>query len=296
MRAIALALVACAFIAGCERNDHDNSASAVAVTDDASRTVHLPHAADRVVSLMPTVTDLIVAMGQSERLIARTDYDVDPRIAQLPSLGGGLTPSVEWLAAQKPDLVVSWPDNPSRSLVGRIDATGIAVYAARTETIADALRTTRNLGVLLDARAAADSLAHAISGALETTRRAVAALPRVRAAYVLAIDPPTVAGPGTFIDELIAIAGGSNVFADVKRSWPQVNLEEIVRRDPDVIVLARESNEAPRALLSQLPGWRDLRAVRAGRVYRVSPDYFNRSGPLMPPAAAELAQFFQSAR
>ena len=296
MRTLAGLWVACVLSAGCERTEHTRETSQIVVRDDAGRSVELARPATRIVSLMPTVTDLVIALGHADRLIARTAYDVDPGVAHLPSIGGGLTPSVEWLASQKPDLVVSWPDNASRSLVGKIEAVGIPVYAARTEVVADALRTIRHLGILLAATASADSLARSIAAALDSTRAAVAGKRPVRAAYVLALQPPTVAGPATFIDELMRIAGGQNVFGDLTRPWPEVNLEEIIRRDPDVIVLARESASDPQLLLETLPGWRELRAVRAGHVHRVSPDYFNRSGPYMPRAARELSQFFERAR
>lgn len=296
MRTLAVLWVACALNAGCERTEPAREASHIVVRDDAGRSITLQAPAARIVSLMPTVTDLVIALGHADRLIARTEYDSDPRLAHLPSIGGGLTPSIEWLASQKPDLVVSWPDNASRSLVGKIEAVGIPVYAARTEVVADALRTIRNLGVMLAATAAADSLARSIAASLAATRASVAGMKPVRAAYVLAVQPPTVSGPGTFIDELIRIAGGDNVFGDISRPWPEVNLEEIIRRDPDVIILARESADDPQLLLETLPGWRELRAVRAGHVHRVSPDYFNRSGPYMPQAARELARFFERAR
>ena len=132
MRAIVTALAACVLIAGCERNQPTSRATEISVRDDAGRTIALAQPAQRIVSLMPTVTDLVIALGRANVLIARTDFDADPRIADLPSIGGGLTPSVEWLAAQRPDLVISWPDNASRSLVGRIESVGIPVYSART--------------------------------------------------------------------------------------------------------------------------------------------------------------------
>src|SRR5688572_13517672 len=178
---------------------------------------------------MPTVTDLIIAMGHADRLIARTDYDLDSTIADLPSLGGGLTPSVEWLAAQKPDLIVSWPDHGTRSIVGKMEAVGLRVYAARTDTLANTFSTIRNLGVLLDSKAAADSLANAITGGLDSVRAAVRNRVPVRVAYLVSVAPPTVVGPHTFIDELIAIAGGINVFADIGQLYPEVNIEELVR-------------------------------------------------------------------
>lgn len=291
-----MAAVLCVFIAGCERRQQPNAAGSIVVTDDAGRTVQLDRPATRIVSLMPTVTDLVIAMGHADRLIARTDYDNDPRISQLPSIGGGLTPSVEWIAARHPELVISWPDNASRSLVSQITAAGIPVFSVRTDTIANTLAAIENLGLLLGDEAGAASLARSISGGLDSVRAAVRGLRPVRTAYVLSLNPPTIAGPRTFIDELIHIAGGENVFAGITQLYPEINVEELVRRDPDVIVLARESVSDAEQALRALPGWRDLRAVRNGHVHRVSPDYFNRSGPLMPRAARELAQFFSAAR
>ncbi|MGQ0814947.1 MAG: ABC transporter substrate-binding protein [Gemmatimonadota bacterium] len=296
MRALKYVVAACVLIAGCERTGQPVPNTGLAVRDDAGRSIELPRPAVRIVSLVPTVTDLVIAMGHADRLIARTDYDRDPRIKQLPSIGGGLTPSLEWLAAQSPDLVVSWPDNAARSLVVKMEALRIAVYAARMDTIANTLTTIRNLGVLLNAEPSADSLARAITGALDSVRAAVRGLERIRLAYVIWLNPLTIAGPGTFINELIQVAGGENVFADARRLYPEVSLEELIRRDPDVVVFARETKDDAQRMLSMSPGWRDLRAVRAGRVLRVSPGYFNRSGPLMPRAARELAQFFNQAR
>ena len=297
MRPFTAVLAACVLLAGCERKQEPvDNADAIRVTDDAGRALTLPRAATRVVSLMPTVTDLIIAMGQADRLIARTDYDLDTTIANLPSLGGGLTPSVEWLAAQKPDLVIAWPDHGTRSLVGKMEAVGLRVYAARTDTLANTFSTIRNLGVLLGSKAAADSLAAAITAGLDSVRTAIKGRAPVRVAYLVSVAPPTVVGPRTFINELITIAGGINVFADIGQLYPEVNIEELVRRDPDVIVIARESEADLRAELAALPVWRELRAVQAGRVHRVSPYDFNRSGPLMPRAARVLAGFFHPAR
>jgi iron complex transport system substrate-binding protein len=297
LRPLTAVLAACVLFAGCERKQEPaDNAAAIRVTDDAGRAVTLPRAATRVVSLMPTVTDLIIAMGQADRLIARTDYDLDTTIANLPSLGGGLTPSVEWLAAQKPDLVIAWPDHGTRSLVGKMEAVGLRVYAARTDTLANTFSTIRNLGVLLGSKAAADSLAASITAGLDSVRRAVQGREPVRVAYLVSVAPPTVVGPRTFINELITIAGGTNVFADIGQLYPEINIEELVRRDPDVIVIARESEADLRAELAALPVWREMRAVKAGRVHRVSPYDFNRSGPLMPRAARVLAGFFHPAR
>jgi len=296
LRPLTALLLACVLLAGCERKQQPADTAPIAVTDDAGRAVRLPQPATRIVSLMPTVTDLIIAMGHADRLIARTDYDLDTTIAKLPSLGGGLTPSVEWLAAQKPDLIVSWPDHGTRSIVGKMESVGLHVYAAKTDTLANTYTTIRNLGVLLDAKRSADSLANAITLGLDSVRASIAGRTPVRVAYLVSVAPPTVVGPHTFIDELVKVAGGVNVFADIGQLYPEVNIEELVQRDPDVIVIARENEADLRAELAVLPVWRELRAVKAGRVHRVSPYDFNRSGPLMPRAARVLADFFHPAR
>jgi iron complex transport system substrate-binding protein len=291
LRHIAVA-IACAWACACaEPRDTSSETSAIAVHDDAGREVRLALPAQRVVSLMPTVTDLLIAMSVHDRLIARTDFDTDPRIASLPSLGGGLTPSVEWLAAQHPDLVISWPDQGSRSLVSQLGGVRIPVYSASSQSIDDTYRILKNVGVLLGIAAKTDSLSSAIERGLDSVRSATRARPAVRVVYVVGTDPPMVAAAGTFIDELVTVAGGRNIFADLEL-WPQVNLEDLLQRDPDVVILADTNTEDPVATLRKLGGWRELRAVKDRRVYRVSPYFFNRSGPLMPRAAAELAAFF----
>ena len=286
-------LLACAWACACAEQTDSAKTTAIAVVDGASREVRLSSPAQRVVSLMPTVTDLLIAADAHDRLIARTDFDTDARIASLPSLGGGLTPSVEWIAAQRPDLVISWPDQGSRSLVAQLTTINIAVYSASSQTIDDTYGILDDLGVLLGITARTDSIKNSVQAALDSVRAATRDRAPVKVAYVVGIDPPMVAASGSFIDELITIAGGRNIFGDLEL-WPQVNLEDLLQRNPDVIILADTNKEDPVATLQRLAGWRELSAVKNRRVYRVSPYFFNRSGPLMPRAAAELAGFFHA--
>jgi iron complex transport system substrate-binding protein len=284
-------LLVCAWACACAEQSDSTRTSAIAVFDDAEREVRLPLPAQRVVSLMPTVTDLLIAIDAHDRLIARTDFDTDKRIASLPSLGGGLTPSVEWIAAQRPDLVISWPDQGSRSLVAQLTTINIPVYSASSQTIDDTYRILDNVGVLLGITTRTDSLKQHIQAGLDSVRAATRNRAPVKVAYVVGVDPPMVAASGSFIDELITIAGGRNIFSELEL-WPQVNLEDLLQRNPDVIILADTNTDDPVAALQRLGGWRELSAVKKRRVYRVSPYFFNRSGPLMPRAAAELAGFF----
>lgn len=270
-----------------------DAAGAIEVVDDAGHTVRLGAPARRILSLIPARTDVLLAMGAAHRLIARTRYDDDPRLAHLPSVGDALTPSVEWVAAEQPDLVIAWPDARYRDVVHRLIELGIPVYGSRVESLEDVDRAIGHLGRLLGLEARADSITHAIRTAHDRVRVAVAALDRPGVLYMIGLDPVIAAGPGTFIDELIGIAGGRNIFADAGVLWPQVSLEEIVRLDPALIVMASGGDGAARDLAERLAaraGWRNIAAVRTGRVYSVDPSTFNRPGPSVGATAVELAR------
>jgi iron complex transport system substrate-binding protein len=284
---------AASVLAACEVGSSARAPAAdtIRVLDHTNRVVQLAAPAQRVLSLMPAVTDMLLALSVQDRLVARTQWDTDPRIAHLPSTGNALVPSVEWVAAQQPDLVIAWPDQPTRSVVGRLMAMEVPVYSAITGTVHDALRTVRDLGALLGLPARADSLVQSIESELQAVRSRVQSSPRVRVAYILSLDPPMVAGPGTFIGQLIEVAGGDNVFADVRVLWPQVSLEELVRRDPTALVVAQEQGGTALERMRRLPGWRELGALRSGRVLVADVNLFNRPGPNMPQAARELARF-----
>ena len=265
----------------------------ISVVDDAGHTLTVATSPRRVISLIPAVTEMIVALGAHDRLIARTDYDDNPLLDSLPSVGGGLTPDIEWLVRRRPDLVIGWTDGTARTVLGRLDELGIDVYSADVQTLADADETVRRLGRLLGLEDEAGHLVARTRAGLDDVRRSVRGLPRPRVLYVLSVDPPMTAGPGTFLHEVIELAGGVNVFGDARGHWPTIGLEAVVARDPDVLLVpVGEEGFAPAEPLDALPGWSDLGAVRDGRVYEVDADRFHRPGPHLVEVARELADLF----
>jgi iron complex transport system substrate-binding protein len=281
-------MLACAVGASCT-DTRKNEPAAILVTDDAGREVRLQVPARRVVSLVPAATEVLLALGAADRIVARSDYDSDPRVAHLPSVGGGLTPSIEWIAAAKPDLVIAWPDDRARSVLSRLANVGIPIYAARIDGIEDTDRTTRNVGKLVGEPLRADSINAAARDTVRAVQQRVAGLPRTNVLYLIELDPPMSARPGTFIDEIINIAGGRNIFPEAKSGAQQVSLEEIMRRNPDHILVSvfGFSGDEP---LSQRPGWRDVNAVRQGRVTVLDANVFNRPGPGISANASALAR------
>jgi iron complex transport system substrate-binding protein len=290
------ALAAAALLAACggDRGDGARASAApadssVTLLDDAGRTITLPRPARRIVALVPSVTETVVALGAADRLAGRTDFDHGPAVDSLPSIGGGLDPSVETLVALRPDLVLGWETSGRPELRDRLTALGIPVFSIKTEDTTDVFRAIRNVGRLTGRTRAADSLAASLRRELEEVRASVAGAARPSVFYMAWNDPPLTAGPKTFISQVIEIAGGRNVFADATALWPTVSIEEIVRRQPDfVVVPVGEEGSGKVDELKQSTGWRELRALQQGRGVRVPADVVNQPGPNLAEAARAM--------
>jgi len=290
--AVVAALPAFAACGGSDVPAPDSAASAftaVQAVDDAGDTIRLPRPAVRIVSLMPSATDLLVAMGARGQLAGRTDFDTDSAVLSLPSVGGGLDPSLEALAALRPDLVVSFETRGDASLRTRLRELGIPVFGLRTQDTADVFRGLARLGTLAGRDGAADSVAAAIRAELEAVRRSVAGRPAPTVLYVAWVDPPMVAGPASFLGELVRVAGGRPAFEELRQEWPQVSIEEIVSRAPQVIVIPTGAGaEFTADALRSAPGWRELAAAPGTRVAEVPVVAVNRPGPRLGEAARAL--------
>jgi iron complex transport system substrate-binding protein len=265
------------------------SESSVSATDDGGRVVRLARPARRVVALIPSATETIVALGGADQLVARTRYDLVPEIQQLPSIGGTTDPNLETIAALHPDLVVTWHKVERRQTRAHIDALGIPTFALSIQDTADVFRAMSRLGTLLGRDANAVALTTRIRGELDEVRRSVAGLPSPSVFFVVWNDPPMTAGPKTFIAQMIGVAGGRLLFTDLPGNWPTVGVEEVLRRQPDAIVLpVGEMRPTTLGALRAAPGWRTMHAVRDGNVLTLPADLTNRPGPHIADVARML--------
>jgi iron complex transport system substrate-binding protein len=278
--------------AACSAPERGGAEAAVGVVDDAGDTLRLAAPAARIVSLAPGATETLLAIGARERLVGRTDYDTEPAVAGLPSVGGGLDPSLEALVALAPDLVIGWHTTGANPVRDRLRDLGIPFLAVRTTDTADVFRVIEVLGEVSGRREAADSVRAEVRRVLDEVRASVAGRPRPRVLYVLHDDPPMTAGPWTFTVQLLEVAGGRTAFPDVTGQPQYVSLEEVVRRRPDVVLVpVGAGGQARLAALASRPGWRELDAWRTGRVVALPAAEVNRMGP----GIAETARRFRDA-
>jgi iron complex transport system substrate-binding protein len=267
--------------------------SRIELTDDWGRRVAIAIPASRIVSLAPETTELVFALGLGERRVGRTTWCDWPAAARaVADVGNGIGPNVEAIAARHPDLVLVYPSEANRQAVEQLTALGIPAAVLKQDAIADWRSTVRWVARATGTVPVADSLLADFDRRLAATRRP--ASPSSPSVFVVAeTTPPMAIGAGSFISELLTLAGARNAFADVASPSAVVGLESAARRNPDLVLLLGADSEA--TALARRPGWSAIAAVRRGRVIAIQGSEFNRPSPRLPAAVQRLAERFDAA-
>lgn len=198
--------------------------------------------ATRVISLVPSATQTMRALGVDSVLVGRTEFDGQAWLAHLPSVGGGLEPNLEQIVALSPDLVIRFQGEQDSRTPARLDELGIMHIAVRPNRLQDVYAGVLLVGRVTGANATADSLVRMIESGLAELSQRVAELPRLRTAYVLGGTPPWIAGPDTYIAEIIRLVGGDNAFEDLRPLYSAVSPEELRAREIDVVLVSEASD------------------------------------------------------
>jgi len=257
------------------------------IRDDFGDTLTVRASPRRIVSLNPATTELFFALGAGDRLVGRTHFDLYPPAAQtVEDLGSAIPPNVESVLGVRPDLVMLYASSSNRDAATRLHGAGVPTLTLRIDHIADFRRAVAILGRVIGDTARATVVADSVSRTLERVRVAMQGKPRITA-FWKAWDSPVIAiGGGSFLSELVDIAGGKNVYGDDPRPAFDVTIEDVVRRNPDVVFAGPESGERMRSA----PAWRALRAVREGRILIVDTMLVGRPGVRLGEAAVSLAR------
>jgi iron complex transport system substrate-binding protein len=255
--------------------------------DDAGDPLPASAARSRVVSLIPATTEILFALGAGDRVVGRTHWDGwPPEVVNVPDLGDGIRPSVETVIGARPDLVILYASGDNREAARALRAAGIAVISLRIDSIAEFERATILLGDAVGEPARARQVVDSVRATLNRVRDAMSAQPRPTV-FMLAWETPLMAiGSGSFLTELVEIAGGRNVFSDLAGPSPQVSFEEVLRRDPEFILGRPETA----GKLSANARWRRLPAVREGRVLVMDTSLVGRPGVRLGEAAVSIAR------
>jgi iron complex transport system substrate-binding protein len=264
------------------------------VADETGRNVMLPDRVHRIVCLTPSVADTVYAIGAGDDVAGITDYTLyPPQARQKPSIGEVLRPSLERIAVLHPDVVIgSAPLNDAETIRG-IQRMGIPVFLVNATGIEGIYSSIASIGRALGRESDAASLIARLRERERKVRGQAAAGAHPSVFFAISLDPCITAGRRAFITELLAAAGARSVTDDIAQEWINVNIEAILPRKPQLILLL---NDSPFGLkdLRNHPGWSSMEAVRAGRVIRID-DRLQYPSPVAFDALEELARQLRSA-
>jgi ABC-type Fe3+-hydroxamate transport system substrate-binding protein len=277
---VALAAVAIA----CARKDAP--ASAGSITDDFGDTIVVGPKPTRIVSLNPATTEIMFAIGAGDRLVGRTHWDLYPAAAaKVPDLGTGIRPNVEAVLGAHPQLVLLYASTDNRTAAQRFRAAGVNTLSLKTDRIEHFFRATQLIGLLVGDTAQATLVADSVRRSIESVRAKTAGLPKPTVFWHIWDAPLITIGGGSYMSELIDIAGGRNIYGDRPEVSPQVSIEDVIKRNPTYIITGPEGADK----IKKDPKWAIAPAVKAGHVIVVDTALVGRPAVRLGEAAIALS-------
>jgi ABC-type Fe3+-hydroxamate transport system substrate-binding protein len=289
LRAITFCAASLLMLAACETR---NLAPAT-FTDDFGDAITVGVPPKRIVSLNPATTDLMFALGAGSRLVGRTHWDAYPDSALLvPDLGPGLRPNVEAVLGAHPDLVLLYASNDNRTAAAELRAAGVKTLSLKIDHIDDFYRAARLIGLLIGDSARGLAVSDSVKKTLDRVKAATSKLHKPRVFWHVWDAPLITIGQGSYMSELVDIAGAENIYADMKEPSPTVSIEDVLRRNPDFIIAGPEGAEK----IGNDPKWAESRAVKKKGILVVDTALIGRPSVRLGEAAVALAKLFHPGR
>jgi iron complex transport system substrate-binding protein len=262
------------------------------VTDGYGRTVRVPINPLRIVSLAPSLTETVYALGVQDRLVGDTDYcDYPPDAQKKPKVGGVINPNLEQIAALHPDLVLLSKEGNMLDTVRALDSLHIPTYATDAHSVEQIISSTRKLADVLNASEAGKTLADDLQQRLQILQEKLTGVPPRSILFIVWPEPLLSVGNNTFVADALHRAGAASI-VDSNQDWPQVSLEEVAKLQPDYLVFAASHTGSAGndfESVAHRPGWQLLNAVR-NRRYAVVSDAIIRPAPRIVSVIEELAR------
>ena len=279
------AVLLIAIAASCTRDESVRAPE----SDDFGDPIVVKSTPSRVVSLNPATTDLIFALGAGDRLVGRTHWDLYPEAAKaVPDLGSGIRPNVEAVLGARPDLVILYASKDNRAAASELRAAGVNTLSLKIDHIADFHRAARTIGRLLGDSARGSLVSDSVEKTLKRVRAATQSLTKPTVFWHIWDAPVITIGRGSYMNELIEIAGGTNVYGDIAETSPAVSIEDVLKRNPRFIITGPEGSRK----ISADPRWSQAQAVKERRLLVVDTTIVGRPSVRLGEAAESLARLF----
>ena len=276
----------------CSRSHPDktetNSTDKIGYTDGMGRKVLLPKRPQRIISLAPSVTEVLFMLGAGDRVIGVTTQCDWPEAARRkPKIGDLLNVNYELILAAQPDLIIASTAGNDRTAVLKLADLGLQVYVTASRSVRQIFETVESIGRITDCAARGNQLVAEMKSRLDTVKKHLAGLPATRAFFITWFDPLLAPGEHTFETDALREAAVLSITGDFKEFYPRYSLEQVLARDPDVIITV-EHTGSPLPDLRRITGWNDLRAVKQDRIYVLN-EVFQHPSPRFVDGVEELA-------
>lgn len=272
------------------------AALAISVVDDTGSEVRLAAPGQRIVSLSPHATELLFEIGAGSRVVGAVEFSDYPELAKrVPRVGSAAALDVERVARLKPDLVVGWASGNPPKQIEALRRLGIPVFLSEPRRLADIAGNVRRFGVLVGAEAGAQDVARAFEARLKTLKQRYASRPAVPVFYQIWDRPLVTVNGAHLISDVIELCGGTNVFEGLPQLVPALDVEAVVRADPEVIIASGADENRP-AWLDDWNRWRAMTAVKRGNLFSVPPQLIQRQTPRIFQGAQQACEALEIAR
>lgn len=268
----------------------------VVVTDQMGREVLIEGIPQRIISLSPSNTEVAFALGLADRIVGVTEYcNYPPEALEKDIIGGFSNPSIEKIVELEPELILASTIHEEE--VPRLEALGIPVLVVESSTLIELYASMSLIAEVTGVTANGEALIASMQSRIQAVEAVLSDIDtddKMLVYYEVYSDPLMSAGRGAFINEIISLAGGVNIFGDLDENYPQISAEVVAERQPDIILFPDYHGTADLVLegMATRPGWESLPAVRESRVYAISDDTFARPGPRVVDAVEEAARIF----
>lgn len=270
--------------------ESNDSSYPMEVEDQFGNTVTFEKKPESIVTLAPSHTEILFSLGLGDKIVGVTDFCDYPEEAKEKEKVGSYTEiNIEKIIELNPDLVVQYGPGDEDITASLRDA-GINILCYEPESIDDVIDVIDKLGKVTDTVEQAESIVNEMNDKKEEIVNKVKDSEKVKVFYEIWHDPLMAAGPGSFMDELINLAGGENIAADAEGEYPQFDIEQLIERDPQVYLAAQDSEEKTVESIKARPGFENISAVKNDNVYLLEPNIVSRPGPRIIEALEMVAK------
>lgn len=284
---VLLGIILC--IAGCSKNDNDNKTEQRVIIDDLKKKIVIDTLPKKVISLAPNLTELIYKIGAGEKLIGNTLYCNYPEEAKrITKIGDMITFDYEKILSLKPDLVFITVEGNVKDSYEKLLKLGVKVFVSNPRNYNGIKKTMSDFGKVFDLKDNADKIISDWDIRYNRIVSEANKLPHRKALFLIGLNPVIVAGKNTFINEIVTTVGLENIASDSPLNYPIFSREEVLKRDPEFMLMTGMSTDEAKDNIKGIKEWRSVKAVKNKNVIVVDPDMYLRPGSRFVDAIEDL--------